>query len=530
MTDERKTAENVFFRQSFIRLWGVSTVVFLLFTVHLVWGNHDWSWIKDGTPLWSGVFEGRFSQFLVQTGVFGGHILPVLTAVTALGFLSAAAVMLFFLWEMPRSSFIYVLLGLNLVCAPYTISWFYFAFILLSNLSWVFFVVLGFYILHHPGAAEQYKMLRQGGAAFLWFMALGGYPPVVNLIGVLFFSLVLNDLCFKKLTPKSIYRKYLPTVVAAAAAAGLFLLVQYELGKTGLMYATYNTAVVGSDEFFLKLMSVLKAAFEQFFSVTGFVSELYKALGFCLLLSGGIVLAGGTACRLSSRVMFVLALSGLIFSSIITLFAAQNAAYVKFAPRIDFFGLLYIYLYMAAVLLKFREKVVKNLVFFILMLMLFSNICTAAEAGKVWRLGFRAEGALMERVLARLEESPQFDFMRKYVFVQGGALDFRSRYLTEEPKAKDSYTQTAPYIPWHLPSKAYKFYYPVDFFGADFDVYWSFVDAKAFRMTPALEAYFKEETAVWPAKEAIYLDDKTIVLSLTPDGRQRGRQWFYQYW
>ena len=132
-------------------------------------------------------------------------------------------------------------------------------------------------------------------------------------------------------------------------------------------------------------------------------------------------------------------------SPLITAFAAQNTLYVLHEPRIDFFGLVYIYIYAAVILLRFAPHSVKNFTFLLLLLLAFYNIHTTAYAAKVWQLGFKAETNLAERIISRIENTPIFNPQQKYAFVQGGTLDFRSRYYLPDNRSKtDSYTQTAP--------------------------------------------------------------------------------------
>ena len=76
----------------FIKRWSPLFLLTLLFYSHFIfyflWGNHDWAWVKDITPLFSGLFEGRFSQFILQTILTEKKILPIVTIFLALAFYS----------------------------------------------------------------------------------------------------------------------------------------------------------------------------------------------------------------------------------------------------------------------------------------------------------------------------------------------------------------------------------------------------------------------------------------------------------
>lgn len=174
-----------FYGRIWLKLWIATLLVFLPFLFNFLWGNHDWEWIRKGTPLFSGVFEGRFSQFILQNFLFEGRILPVFSIAAAFAFYSGAAVLLFRLWNLPPQKCIYLLPGLCLASSPYAISWLYFAFITLSSLSWVLVIAVAFYSLENLPRTHHPK-LSFLAAVLLFALALGGYPPVINLMGVVF--------------------------------------------------------------------------------------------------------------------------------------------------------------------------------------------------------------------------------------------------------------------------------------------------------------------------------------------------------
>lgn len=525
MIKNRKAIQNSptssdFNLKNWLTLSILSALCYLPFWVNFMWGNHDWGWVKENTPLWSGVFEGRFSQFFLQTLLFDGQILPILTLLLSLLVYCGATIILLNLWSVPHKNYIFLLLGLNLITAPYTISWLYFAFITLSCLSWGLCIISGFWLLE-----KKSSKLALPGATVLFTLALGGYPPVINLIFVIFFSLVLIDVSLKQSRPKNILRKYIPHLMAMVLSLLSFLIIQHILKKLNLRYDTYNTAGLSLENLTEKINILLTALFKQFTTTTSFISLTYKlSWALCTLLAL-IILFIKTPRHLANKALYCLASLGLLLSPQTTLFLASNTEYVLYEPRIDFFGLVYIYIFSAAILLKSSYSILKNLTYTLLTLLLFYNINTIAFAAKVWKLGFTAETNLMERILTRIENTPTFTPTKTYTFVQGGTLDFRSKYHPNSIGRTDGYTLTAPYIPWHLPSKAYKFYYPTDFFGADFDIFWRFVNVKQLHLTPNLTDYLRYHATPWPQTNAIYIDDNTIILTLTPEGKLRAQNW-----
>ena len=514
-----KEAKNTFF---LIKSWSVITAISLLcylpLLINFIWGNHDWGWIKDHTPLLSGVFEGRFSQFILPTILFSGNILPIFSATVGLLLYALSTVLLLKLWQAPQNYLFYILIGTSIVTAPYTISWFYFAFLTLSCLSWPFIIIVAFLLLNY-----KIKYL----AIILCTLTLGGYPPAINMIGIIFFTLILKDLCLKGLTIKSLIKKYIPHIISLLCAILIWLFILHLLKKYNLQQDTYNTAIIDLKNLPDKLFFSIKAALQQFTTTTSFIGYFYKYITLCLVFAAVIQLFTNLSQKPANIICSILAILGLLFASVITLFATQNTTYVLHEPRIEFFSLPYIYAFSAFILLSKGNHFLQNLTTILLTLIIFYNINTTALAAKVWLLGFKAENTYAERFISRLEEQDTFKPQtNKYTFVQGGTLNFRKKYYPlQQDERVDSYTLNAPYIPWHLPYKAYTFYYPYTFVNKDFDIYWSYVPTNAFQITPSVKQYVTKSAYPWPDKKAIYISPTLIILTLTSEGLGASQRW-----
>lgn len=511
--------------QNLASLYLLTLLIYAPFIIHFTWGNHDWAWVQENTPLFSGVFEGRFSQFILQTILFDKNILPVLTILTAFLTFSAGTLLLFKLWDVPTKKTYILLLGLNLICSPFTLSWLYFAFIILSCLTWPLCIFTGYYCLSRLTGNHR-KALYFSVSVLLFTLALGGYPPVINLIGITLFTLVLNDLCLNKLSPQDIARKYLPHICAIITSLIIFISILHLLKKYGLQSATYNTAGITLHEAGSKLIFSLIASIKQFFVTFNFITPGYKYLNLGLFLAALYRLIALTPKHPTALLCLVISITGLLTSSIATLFAAENMEHVLYAPRIDFFSLIYIYIFSASLLIKSPHRLTRNITLITLIILLGYNIKTNAEAAKIWQAGFKAEMALSERFLSRLESDSRFSLLNTYTFVQSGTSDFRNRYYTPENVDEiDAYTLSAPYIPWHLPSKAYRFYYPKNIFGTDFDIFWTYINPNILRPSNNLLRYLTQTAEPWPKQNAIFIENDTIIFTLSPEGRDRGKNW-----
>ena len=518
-----------FIDHTFIKRWSVLFLLTLIFYSHFIfyflWANHDWAWVKEQTPLFSGLFEGRFSQFILQSILTEQKILPIITIITALLFYSLGISLILKIANLTSNKIYYILIGLFATTSPYVISWLYFAFITLSCLSWPFFIILGF-ILIKKSNSSKYPLLLKLLATLLFLLSLGGYPPSISLIGILFFATILQDICFNKLNLKTTTKNAICYFVSISISVALLLIIQHYLKKYNLQFSTYNTKSLELNLLPQKLYDTFIVSINQFTITTNFIPFIYKYLNLCLSLLAVLCLYNKLPKTLSHISLFIISIFGILLSSTITTLISQNSHYVTYEPRIEFYGIFYIYLLSAIVLIKYSNQFIKNITTLGLCILIFSNINNLSYASKTWKLGFIAETNLMNRITTHIENKENFNPLKKYTFVQGGVLNFRERYYTKtQNEQTDSYTLSAPYIPWHLPSKAYKFYTQTDYFGPDFDVYWSYIDKNEIKMTQSLYDYLTYKAKPWPNSNSIYIDDNTIILTLTTDGKWRAEDW-----
>ena len=76
---------------------------FLFHTLNFMWGNHDVKFIKEELLFSSGLFEGRFTQFIPYRLLTGGQILPLLNNLLGFAFLTAALWLLAKYWNIKKS-------------------------------------------------------------------------------------------------------------------------------------------------------------------------------------------------------------------------------------------------------------------------------------------------------------------------------------------------------------------------------------------------------------------------------------------
>ena len=98
----------------------------------------------------------------------------------------------------------------------------------------------------------------------------------------------------------------------------------------------------------------------------------------------------------------------IFYSALATLFLSTSQEQTEFSPRIDFFGLMYVYSIMLSLALRSKSTFIKNLATLFALFSIIQSANTLFEAQKVWKLGFDAEMKAHERIVSRIENHKDF--------------------------------------------------------------------------------------------------------------------------
>lgn len=607
-------------------------LIFLFHGAHFMFGDHDWKYLKHGISLGAGLFEGRFSQFVPVTLLSRGEILPIIN--NALGFAGFAlgVALLARYWRLPHTKTAYVTFALSAALTPYILSFMYFAFLVIPVLGWNMFVIGALLVSEKE---ERFSLPRTAAAALLITLALGGYPPVINLIAVAFSVRLLFAALFEiphpgavpgtrsqsaapitshaqsaaripspaaaapahisspdaivpgapfplslPLVLKTLCRRYRWTIFNLALGITCYKLCLWALTRTGAVNAAYyNLQTTPFAEWGGKFLLVSKDVWLQFTATLPFIPAAYKT-------AAGIVILAGTAAALlriftpfrhhgasaafpaktsaasalnapaSSpsvrsaapetlsttfsapvRLFVLLLLAAVFYAPLVTLFISTSLAETEFSPRIDFFGLMYLYAAMFALSLKNAAapaapvsapctitRPIPCAAVFCKNLAILGAAAAAAiavnclfEAQKVWKLGFDAEMKLYRRAAARFMASPDFSPGNNYIMVQGGSPAFRPRfYHTPYSRASDDLLGIS-YVPGMNPSVMWNYYGVAEYADSAAYVY-------TFRPDAAAAAAIANARP-WPASQSTLVlpavspaGQNIILLILSPEG------------
>ena len=547
-------------------------LVFLYYQVTFFIGNHDWDWVKGTTQVlrWdTGLFEGRYGKFILNSALFGGQVFPLLNTWLAFALLAAGTALLPAYWRLTVTS-ARLAAALLPALAPFILGWLYFPINILGNFAAVPLVVGGLML------AERRVFAAKTVAIVCFLLALGIYPSAVEMMfvclafrGILRLSGQKRELLpplssqpaanlpqqqsapgssqhqsASGLSPRQSFfasphqsasdpLPWLSSLVLPLAVV-IFSLILFKvllalLAAVGILYTGhYNVQTAALPELFSRLLPTAELVWNQLWATLPFFPADLKICGFLLIITAAGVSAAcaydrcpvDRACysvdrevnriiglRCPVRVLWQIALWLVaLAATVLSAFLAAMPEEVAYMPRVNFYGLNFLYAGAAAVLLSgFRWQ--RNVGLVLAGLFLLLSVRQDFYAQKVWQLGKTAEERLVERVSAKIEAvRPHTAPLTPVV---AGELPLRPRYYAEKYAVSAPYVLNAPFVVRHIPSGMFNFYAVSPLF---------YGGSQIFSLSPELRRFLENAASAWPAESSLFVDSEYAVILLTPAG------------
>lgn len=497
------------YKQAFCWAFALINLAFLFHTVNFMFGDHDWNYVRTANYWSEGAFEGRPLHFVLQSVFFGGEVLPILNNLLSFAAMALSGILLAKYWQIPLSTFNYALFATFVAVLPYTLVWLFYAKDTLINLTLPLICVCGLLLADY--AVKEKKPLYHLLAVILFYFAFASYAAVINLLGVCFLGGIIFAYIYSNDNICTLIRQSLLTAIDMLTALIIFkvtlALMPMDMG--------YNTQTITLEYLPEKIIETITVMFKQFIVPLPFMEYKFKLILLLLTLIGvgGILLRGGKE-KIFPLAVIMLAM---LFSSKLAYFIAdergqilaemENFAYV---PRLDFYGLVYIYaLGLAGVLALPAGKWQKAGVL-LAVVIAFMSLVRDMYAEKVWKLGFDAEMKAHERIITRLEERADFNPSRHYRLLQIGSLSLRQNfYLKQKGEEISLDLLSTSFTPQFMSRIVYNFYYPRDIFYNN-----AVVDELSLRG----KEWLLYQAAPFPHKDSIYIDGDIVIIVLTKEG------------
>ena len=489
---------------SFIITFITLNLIFLYHGSQFIFGDHDWSYLQNGVALNSGLFEGRFTQFLSINLLSYGEILPIINNILGFLFFSLSISLLAKYWSIPHKKLTYTLFALFTAITPYILSFMYFAFLVIPVLSWSLFIISALLISQKE---QTFKLTHTLISAILYTFALGGYPPVINLFATALSARILLDIIYEKATIKSLYINYRYTVLNFILGAIIYKFCLMWLTHTGAINSTYyNLQTTPFNQWGEKFLLVLKDMIKQLLATLPFITLKYKLITLSITI---LALLSTIKQKSSSKLLKTFFFIAIFLSGLITLFLSTSIKETEFAPRIDFFGLMYAYSAMLAIVLKAKKGLIKNLTTLLATTSIIYSSYTLFDAQKVWKLGFDAELSIYKRIIKRFEKDPLFNINGYYGIIQGGDFSLRSKYYHTPYKHKSDDLLSISFVPGLNPGVMWNYYGQANFAATTSYVY---IIPQNQYLSQALE-----KAQVWPKENSVMVLPNQILTIISED-------------
>jgi hypothetical protein len=445
------------YKKSFCVVFLGLNIVFMLHTTNFMFGNHEWWRLGGKEYIFSATYLGRYFANAFPAVFFAGLYLPVLENLLAFAFFSASAVMLCFYWRLPKSTLVYSITGLLFVLQPYTISWMYYASSTLSVFQHGFFILTGFILSNR---AFEYNSKRKRifftlFSSFCFWYVMGIYTVVVSTIAVIFIGKLIVEFTSQEYQDKNIIQitmKHIWTIVSIVIAVCFHFISIIYIKKIGLLQDnTYMTATLALQDIPIRILQVAKTAFSYLLDYkVAFFPKSFTVL-FTILLIVSLFISGIkiflSKKPLKIRFINVLLLICLFYITLVFSFTSNFITTVNFSfsPRIDFLGIAYFHILIVVVLFQQNVNFVKNITLFICIVLI--HICAVQDfyAMKVWKLSFDAEKMEYNRIIARIETTPDYhDNKDYYVIILGATRAYYMNFYNEEYNHQDSFRAFMP--------------------------------------------------------------------------------------
>lgn len=428
---------------------------FLFHTLNFMWGNHDVKFIKEELLLSSGLFEGRFTQFIPYRLLVNGQILPILNNLLGFLFLTLALFVLARYWKLKKSKLNYILFITFFATQPYTLSWLYFTFITISCLLWTFFAILGLHLSSYI-ASSKHKVLLSIISIICFYLPLGGYPPIINTFFVCLSAKITLSYLFEKQTIKELFYTHKYTILNIFISAILFKLTLLIISPDNV----YNLETTPLKDLPLKFISTLKIAFFQFFVTVPFMEKGYKITLFIMSFLS-IIGAIFAPKNIKDKCFILLLIIATIWLTSLTTFLVIPPT--QYVSRIDFFGFGFLYVFFLCLLLNLQPKIFESFGILFGLILIFFNILNDLHAQKVWKQGFDAEFQILDSVVEQIEANPNFNKNKTYRFYQAGDVSLRPSYYNEKFSYDDVFLHSLPYLAMWQGDNLIQFYSPFNY-------------------------------------------------------------------
>jgi len=399
---------------------GLICLVYLYMLANFWWGNHDWGYLKDGASIQSGLFEARYSQHLFTILFLDGHILPVFAFLSGFICIIAQAILIEKYLKLPKNAWFFI--SLFIAFNPHIYALFYYVYLFFPFMAWGLFGILLLVFIE-----KRFSFFRFFVGVLGFILLLGSYPPNLAFVFVLFVTKRLFEYLYDNESIKDSIKHTsilgLEFLVSVAGYKGIFnYLIKAHLINTDM----YNIKTKGVFEILNTLPSEVGQSFLQLFHQFSFMGWWYL-LPLAVIVITAVVIA---FLKSENKVYAVFCLGALFLASRFAFLLSYHPEFAVF--RLMYWGRLGVYIFGLSLLFKEKEKITKNILFFMLLCVGCCFVATNLYIQKVQNLGFVAGRMYQKSLVETVEKHEAFDKKSQYISLNLGQPNFRKKFYEDK--------------------------------------------------------------------------------------------------
>ena len=179
--------------------------------------------------------------------------------------------------------------------------------------------------------------------------------------------------------------------------------------------------------------------------------------------------------------------------------------HTELVSRIDFYGIAFLYTFFLVLLLKLKPNIFESLGIIFGFCIIFLNILNDIHALKVWKQGFDAEFRILEEVVERIENHPNFNQNKKYRFYQAGDISLRPSYYNGNFQKDDVFLHSLPYLAMWQGENLIQFYTQKNYLENPSII-------RPQDITDEVFDFVMTQAAAWPSKNSILINNNIIII------------------
>lgn len=525
-------------RSAFWIVFIACNIIFGFHTIHFLWGNHDWLAVFESYGAFAESYAGRYTQNAISLFVQGQRVLPILNNTIAFFALSMAGIFLCMYFGMPKMRFIWVIIGLLLTLAPFTLTRLYYVFQVAGLFTAIAVGIFGLLLAKNIALIAKSSKIKSyllcALSIFCLHFGIASYQPFINTIFSLLCGGIITLIIDTQGNLKTAIYKSRFMIASAILGALSYKIALDVLKMLGIVAENYNNQMTPFAEIPARIALIAKMSLENLVSYEyAFLPQslTWLFLVFVLML---VMLIFALPFKIHTKIAIFALLLLSLFSTLTHIVISKT---IINDATTDFYGLAFWRVMIVALVFKVsfalgkREKyawAVRNSAFLLGAIVLWIYAICDLHAQRMQKFAFDSHTTTIKTIVAKIETLEGFSYGKKYHFLMFGDLtNMRHRYgkpyFDELPqdKIKSSGRGLGGYgtlIPTWSPLQAFEFYMPNAIKDADKGNFGDYLDGhrdnKHFQslIMRLHKAGILARLKPYPHKDSIVLFEDIIVL------------------